>query len=919
MQPEALARAKIDTLLSQAGWLLQDYQQFNRTAGSGVAVREFPLPNGAADYALFVDGKMAGIIEAKKAGYTLSGVLEQSGKYLKIPAHLRAWSESLTLHYESNGEEHQFTNRRDPKPRAHKVFTFHTPQALQEQLQQVSTLRQRLQHLPALAETGLRTCQFGAITALETSLANDKPRALIQMATGAGKTFTACSFAWRLAEFAKAKRILFLVDRNNLGDQTLKEFQNYQPPGSARAFTDTYVTQHLHSNRIDPDAKVVITTIQRLYSLLKGRELDPELEEESAFEHYSEQQAGEIMPLEYNPAIPIDSFDFIIVDECHRSIYGLWRQVLDYFDAYLIGLTATPSSHTLGFFNQNLVSEYTYDQSVIDGVNVGYETYRIRTRITDKGSRIKVQEANYIVPVRDKLTRQMLFRRLDSDLQYGSPELDRSVLAPNQIRTVLDCFRKKLFADLFPNRSGQWVPKTLIFAKDDHHAEEIVQIAKEVFNEGNDFIKKITYRNSEEKPRDMIKQFRMDTLPRIAVTVDMIATGTDIKPVEVLLFMRDVRSESYYEQMRGRGVRSIRHDDLLQVTPDAETKTRFVLVDAVGVEESKKHVSRPLERKRSVDLKTLLTQVAQGSRDEDTLTSLAGRFAARDKRLEASDQERIVDVSGGKTLVQIARELLDCVDPDFLNQAVFARYGEMAKDAEIRQVHEAVQDSACEPVNLPAFRQLILTLKAKNDIIIDEISTDEVLTAEFDQARAQQTVDGFRGFMEANRDHLTALQILYNQPYGKQQFTYASLRELAQRMAEPPLYLTTADVWQAYRRLQDKTVKGTPVDDVLAEIVSLLRFAIGQESLLEPFGKRVEQRFNLWLGREKKAGREYDGAQLEWLGLIRNHLAANVEIKPKDMLEMPAFTDKGGLLEARKVLGSGLNGLLDVLTEALVA
>jgi type I restriction enzyme, R subunit len=359
----------------------------------------------------------------------------------------------LIFHYESTGEETFFRDTRDPHARSRRVFAFHKPQTLHAWLKEEETLRGRLQKMPPLDPSGLRECQIDAVHGLDKSLAKDHPRALIQMATGAGKTFTACTFSWRLLKHARARRILFLVDRNNLGDQTLKEYQNYDPPGSSRKFNQTYIVQHLHSNYIDTDAKIVITTIQRLYAMLRGEELDESNEEASAFETWTNEE-GELRPVTYNPDIPIEHFDFIVTDECHRSIYGLWRQVLEYFDAHLIGLTATPSMHTLGFFNQNLVAEYPYEQSVVDGVNVGFEVYRIRTRVGEQGG---VVDSNYHVPVRDRRTRAIRYKQLDGDMAYTHRQLDNDVTVPNQIRAVLQCYKDKLFTDLFPGRSGQWV------------------------------------------------------------------------------------------------------------------------------------------------------------------------------------------------------------------------------------------------------------------------------------------------------------------------------------------------------------------------------------------------------------------------------------------------------------------------------
>ncbi|SFU48972.1 DEAD/DEAH box helicase family protein [Halomonas korlensis] len=918
-QPEEQARTRIDQLLSDAGWVIQDRNDFDRHAGLGVVVREFHLPAGYCDYLLFVDGKAAGVIEAKKVGVTLSSVAEQSAKYVaQLPEHLARWDQQLVYHYESTGEETFFCNLRDPKPRSRRLFAFHRPETLHEWLRQPETLRARLRTMPALETKGLRECQVEAIHGLEHSLAEDQLRSLIQLATGAGKTFTACSFSYRLIKHAEAKRILFLVDRNNLGDQTLKEFQNFQPVGAANRFTDTYIVQHLHGHRIDPDAKVVITTIQRLYAMLRGKPLDESEEEVSAFEKW-EGEPGVVLPLTYNPEIPIETFDFIITDECHRSIYGLWRQVLEYFDASLIGLTATPSKHTLGFFNQNLVAEYPYERSVADGVNVGYEIYRIRTRVTEEGGKVEPGDVGYQVPVRDRRTRRLRYETLDEELAYSGKELDRSVVNPNQIRTVLQTYRDRVFTELFSERSGDWLPKTLIFAKDDNHAEEIVHAVREVFGEGNNFAKKITYRNSGEDPKALIKAFRVDPMPRVAVTVDMIATGTDIKPVEVLIFMRDVKSEGYYEQMKGRGVRTIPNADLKAVTPDAETKTRFILIDAVGVSESKKNASQPLERKRTLSFDALLEQVAMGRRDEDAMSSLAARLVALDRKLTDEDRRRLAEASGGQAPRQLANRLLDAIDPDAQQAAITERHGLSPNPQQEEEVVEGLLDEACRPFDRPELRHLLKDIKQKRDIVIDEVTTDTLVDADFDLQRAEQTITSFKDFIEDHQDELTALQILYNQPLGQQRLTYTAIRELVIAMLELPPHLAVANVWQAYKRLEASQVRGAPVDEQLTEVVSLVRYALGQADTLEPFGSAVERRFNLWLGREKKAGREYSAEQEEWLRTIAAYIAANAEIAPQDFMEAPSLADKGDILRARQVLGNGLNEMLNELQEALVA
>jgi type I restriction enzyme R subunit len=917
--PEEKARQKIDQLLSQAGWIVQDKEEMNLGAGLGVAVREYVLPAGPCDYLLFVDRKAAGVVEAKPEGWTLTGVAEQSEKYMQaLPSHLRAFSATLLFGYESTGTETLFRDIRDPDARSRRVFAFHRPVTLLSWASSPATLRTRLKEMPPLDPAGLRQCQIEAIAGtdeqpgLEVALARGDPRALIQMATGAGKTYLACTFLYRLIKYAGAARVLFLVDRNNLGDQTVREFQQYVPPDDPRRFTALYVVQHLKSNVIDNDAKVVITTIQRLYAMLRGEEMTPEAEEMSAFESGVDGPPKEVV---YTPHVPIETFDVIVTDECHRSIYGQWRQILDYFDAFVIGLTATPSLHTLGFFNRNLVAEYPYERSVLDGVNVSFEIFRLRTRIGERGSSI---EAGYEVPVMDKKTRRRRYEELDARFDYVSTDLDRSVTAPNQIRTVLELYRDRLPTDLFPGRTE--VPKTLIFAKDDNHAEAITQIAREVFGRGNDFCKKITYQTTED-PKALLKSFRIEPMPRIVVTVDMIATGTDVKPIEVLIFMRDVRSEIYFEQMKGRGVRSIRTDDLLQVTPDAKAgKERFIIIDAVGVTESCKTTMRPMERRHSVSFAKLIDQVAAGDRRDGTLTSLAARLTSLDREIEASDRARITKLAGGQDLHALAQALITAIDPDAIELKVNKAHGPHASEDQRRAVELEMKHTAALPFDNPALRQLLKDLKQRAEMVIDEISIDQVLGADFDLNRAEETTRRFRTFIEDNKDRLIALQILYGQPAATQRLAYADLQELAAALIRPPWVLDTARVWQAYKRLDAAKVRGAPMEKVLTELVALVRYALGQTDALESFSVGVEQRFNLWIGRQKKAGREFSEEQVRWLALIKRFIAQNVEIAPRDLLEAPTFTHEGGLARARALFGrEQLAPMLDDLGEALVA
>ncbi|MDT8423032.1 MAG: DEAD/DEAH box helicase family protein [Desulfuromonadales bacterium] len=681
---EAEAREHIDRLLTACGWFVQDSSAVNIHAGCGVAIREFSLPGyGYADYLLYVDGQAAGVIEAKKAGSTLTGVEVQSAKYTQgLPSGLPRWHNPLPFCYESTGVETRFTNGLDPEPRSRNVFAFHRPEFLAALFDaafdsplwqrgargdlpiaadpaasygQPQTFLARLQQMPELKTAGLWPAQIKAIQNLEVSLKENRPRALIQMATGSGKTFTAINFIYRLIKFAGARRVLFLVDRGNLGRQTLKEFQQYVSPYNNFKFSEEYIVQHMTSNVFDTTARVSICTIQRLFSMLKGRELPEEMEDSIEFGSLFKESE----PIEYNPGFPIGSFDIIVTDECHRSIYNLWRQVLEYFDAYLIGLTATPSKQTFGFFNKNLVMEYGHPQAVADGVNVNYDVYRIKTAITEQGSAV---EAGYYVDKRDRETREVRWEQLDDEVSYEAKQLDRDVVSVDQIRTVIRTFRDKLFTEIFPNRTE--VPKTLIFAKDDSHAEDIVKIVREEFGKGNEFAQKITYRTTGAKPEDLIAAFRNSYFPRIAVTVDMIATGTDIKACECVFFMRSVKSRAYFEQMKGRGVRIINDNDLQAVTPDAVTKDHFVIVDAVGVCEMDQTDSLPLERKKNVGFEKLLQAVAFGNAEIDVVSSVAARLARMEKKLTIDEQLQVSKLPGGKSLKDWTGDLVEALDPD---------------------------------------------------------------------------------------------------------------------------------------------------------------------------------------------------------------------------------------------------------------
>ena len=649
--------------------------------------------------------------------------------------------------------------------------------------------------------------------------------------------------------------------------------------------------------------------------MLKGEtEFDEMLEEQSVFEMYPEgEQPKEIT---YNPNIPIETFDFIITDECHRSIYNLWRQVLEYFDAYIIGLTATPSKQTLGFFNQNLVSEYSYEKAVADGVNVPYEVYRIKTEITEKGSKV---EAGYYIDKRDKLTRKVRWEQLDEDIEYSPNQLDRDVVAPDQIRTVIRDFKEKLFTEIFPGREE--VPKTLIYAKDDSHAEDIVHIVREEFGRGNDFCKKITYKTTGEKPEDLIQSFRNSYNPRIAVTVDMISTGTDIKPIECIIFMRDVKSRIYFEQMKGRGTRTLSPTELNAVTPDAKHKTHFIIIDAVGVCESDKTDSRPLERKPGVPFDKLLFSIALGNRDTDSITSLAGRLAKLAGEIGKEDRKEIEDAAK-QPLNTIISNLLDATDPDkAIEKAKKIFKIEEPTEEQINAAEKKLIDEACEPFDKPELRNLLIEIKKKNEQIIDTISKDRIIFAGFDEQakeRARGVVETFKKFIEENKNELTALQMIYNQPYGRRHITYKEIKQLAEAIQKPPYNLTTELLWQAYEQLEQSRVKKAGPQRLLTDIISLLRFAFGEESELVPFAEIVNERFEKWIKQQEQQSKKFTPEQMKWLTKIKDHIASSLAIE-KDDFELSPFYEEGGLIKAYQIFGNELDKILEELNEVLAA
>ena len=912
MKPEDKARVTIDKKLIESGWTIQDVKSLNLSASLGIAVREFPTSTGPVDYALFLEGIPVGVIEAKKSelGENITSVESQSARYATSTFKWIKNEYRIRFAYEATDKLTRFTDYDDIKYRSRTVFSFHRPETLLALLRQPDTIRNNMKRFPEFDPTGFRKCQITAIENLDASFADNRPKALVQMATGAGKTFTAITAAYRLLKYGKMNRILFLVDTKGLGEQAEREFLAYKPTDDPRPFSQIYGVHRLKSSYIPDGVQICISTIQRMYSILKGEELN-ESAEEISFNEYVTADSKAPKEVVYNEKYPPEFFDCIIVDECHRSIYNVWNQVLEYFDSFIIGLTATPDKRTFAFFNENVVSEYPREQAIIDGVNVGEDIFLIETNVGKNGAHIMKQR----IEIRSRLSREKRWKELDEDLDYKPTQLDRDIVNPSQIRTVIRSFKENVFTTLFPRRKE--VPKTLIFAKTDSHADDIIQIVREEFGEGNEFCKKITY--SAENPESVLSSFRNDYYPRIAVTVDMIATGTDVKPIECLIFMRDVRSKNYFEQMKGRGTRTLSKDDLQKVTPSAtDNKDHFVIVDAVGVTKSKKSDTRTLERKPSVSMKELMMNVALGDKSEDTLTSLANRLIRLNAQMTTSERktaEEMVDCPVGK----IAERLLNVFDEDvILTKARTDTGSDAPSEEQLASAKKELLNEAVTPFHNPDFRNYLEITRRSHEQVIDNVNLDEVLFAGFDsqqEENADRVISSFRQFIDENRDEIIALRIIYDQKYKDRPMAIDGLKALYEKLKFKGI--TVERLWDCYAiKKPEKVKRGTMAQ--LSDLISIIRFEMGYTENLAPFADRVNYNFMQWTLRRNAGAVHFTDEQMEWLRLVKDHIAVSLSIETSD-LDLNPFDRKGGLGRFYEVFGDKYEAILMEMNVELVA
>lgn len=838
MTPENKARKQIDKLFEEAGWQVVSRDDYAPNI-SAVAIEEGLLKhNKRADYFLFLNGKAVGVLEAKREDLKedLSCACEQAELYAKgVPLKYQAYQRPLPIIYLSNGKQVLFKDFRDPDSKLIELNRIHSPKEIVKLL----GIKDEYAALPMLTERekkALRSCQYEAITELENSFKSGQKRALMVLATGAGKTYTACMTAYRMLSYTPMKRILFLVDRNNLGKQAEGEFGTFRLTENGDPFNTIFTVNRLRSAKIPFESNVVICTIQRLFSLLKGEDINDDDKEDENF-NFSQ---NNVIQLPTNVTLPPDFFDMIIIDECHRSIYGNWRKVLDYFSsAKMVGLTATPVPETLAFFNNNRIVNYTLEKSILDGVNVDHRVYRIKTQSTEDGGAIRIGDSLKQITRYTGTIEQL---KNNEETTYTKEELNRSIVNPSQIKLILETFRDAVYTEMFidPQREPNmdYLPKTLIYALNDAHASNIVKIAKEVFNRKDDrFVQKITY--SAGDSNELIRQFRNDKDFRIAVTVTLVATGTDIKPLEVVMFMRDVTSKTLYIQMKGRGVRTIGDEQLRNVTPNALSKDLFYLVDAVGVTEHEHSITGPYEGpgEQALTLKKLFEIITHGNVCDEYLRILAGRLSRIHKKCTKSQCQEFIEIAK-IDMKDIAAGIYSALESNSLPEYTNIEDPNLERKSLVNHL-----------INNPKARHYLLILKA-GFIKILQPGEDTLISKGFSVEEAQETTEAFEKYIIEHKDEIEALRIIYNNEGAP--LTYATLKDLENKLKTENNKFNPHLLWNTYSIIKPNAVKKFSTleeKQAITNIIQLVRFAYHQINTLDTLSSTAIQYFNLWCGQ----------------------------------------------------------------------
>ncbi len=853
MLPEEKARLKIDRQLINAGWDVVSRHEYIPNSAS--AVKEALMQgNTESDYLLFVEDKAIAVVEAKKELNPLGIEVEKQAESYAV--HPQSWyglwfDNLIPLVYMANGNKIYYKNMLIPDIEYKELTEMHSPKKMLQMINMVSEYGA----LPRLERRGLRDCQYEAELEFEKSFKAGNKKNLAVLATGSGKTYLACLASYRLLNYTSVNRILFLVDRNNLARQTESEFSLFDKTENRQTMSSLYQIKRLKKEK-DIKGDVVISTIQKLFSVLTGQALEEsnEDDEDERTNQDEEQESEEIIRLGNNLKLPPDYFQLIIVDECHRSIYGKWKAVLDYFsEAKILGLTATPTPEAYSFFNNNIIEMYTYDDSVVDGVNVPARTYRIITDVTAHGGTI---EAGTEIIETPRGKNEITTYTVTQPIGYNPTQLDRSVINRDQIRKVLMAYKKAIYTELYPEREQKWeyIPKTLIFAKDDNHATEIVDMAKEVFHDEfenskmpENFVQKITYSSGDSN--GLIRDLRTEKDFRIAVTVTLVATGTDVKPLEVVLFMKDVQSDVLYTQMKGRGCRVISDDKLREVTPNADTKECYYIVDAVGVTEHEKNilhlVTIPDSGKRTLSLEQLLEHLAHNEVSDENLMLLRDYCATINRRYEN-------DALFGRHLDYFIttygfapRTIANNINNAF-SEGIMMEYISPSRDNSMRMklIYSLIS-------NIPARKKLLEMQRGYYAITTDE---DEVIYAGFSKETAKTYIENFEKYLNENKDSVEALRIIYNSEDTI--ITHTMLVELRDRLLSENRQYGIYQIWKNYKLL-DSAGNVEELDiktnvNALTHLIQIVRYAYKRNQKLTSLFTGCSQRFSLYCGQNQR-------------------------------------------------------------------
>lgn len=856
MLPEEKARIKIDKQLNNAGWDIVSRQDY--VPNYAMAIKEALMQGGnESDYLLFIDNKAIAVVEAKREENDLKDEVElQAENYAVTPEKwYGTWFDNLIpLVYLANGKKILFKNLlTDPDGDYIELKEMHSPKRMLQLINKTSEYGA----LPRIERKGLRDCQYNAECKFEKSIKQREKNALAILATGSGKTYLACLAAYRLLNYTPTRRVLFLADRNNLARQAETEFKLFNKTEKQQSLNDLYTINRLTKpDKINGD--IIISTIQKLFAVLTGQSTDETNEDEEDennlnFDETDEQKAESEIDLGKDIKLPSDYFQFIIVDECHRSIYGKWQSVLKYFkDAKILGLTATPTPEAYAFFNDNIIEKYTYDDSVVDGVNVPARVYRIKTEQTEHGGAIKSGD-KFVETTRSgyKVNEYIAEERID----FNPTQLDRSIVSPDQIRKNIETFRDSIYTDMFPERKALWeyIPKTLIFAKDDHHASEIVDIVKAVFAEKFEygkipekFVQKITY--SAGDTNTLIKEFRTEKEFRIAVTVTLVATGTDVKPLEIVMFMRDVNSDVLYTQMKGRGCRTINDDKLKEVTPNATTKDCFYIVDCVGVTEHDKTIPAAGGGETGTNtpkLEKLLEYLSHGYITDDNLSFLRDYCASINRRYENNPlfghHLSMFITNFGFSPRDLALNINKAISQNILPPFI-------SPSDENRTRNDLI---SCLISNLEARKKLLELHRGYYAIYPND---DTLIEKGFSKEQALSFIENFEKYITENADSIEALRIIYNSEDTV--ITRSMLSELQERLLSENRSFIPAKIWRNYKLLDtDSNVDELDISqnaNALTNLIQIVRYAYKKNPKLISLLKGYSQRFALYCGQAQR-------------------------------------------------------------------